>query len=102
MDEPMSGLAGDAETMRLVDQQHGIVAGTGVGEVGQRRGVAQDGEDRLGQHERAWLGTSAQSLVDRRDVAVRRHDDACSGEPAGVDERCMDVRVGDHERAGVG
>ena len=85
--------ADDAQAVGLVDDEQGVVAADHLGQLGERRGVAEDRVDRLGEHKGAGLGAMSQRLLDGRDVVVRDDPDLAAGQPAGVDERGMDVRV---------
>jgi hypothetical protein len=73
-----------------------------AGQLGDGRRVAEDGIDRLGQHKRPPLRAPDQRLLDGLDIVVRRHGHGGAREPAGVDHRGVDVRVGDDERVPVG
>src|SRR3546814_1260414 len=55
---------------------------------------------RLGQHQRA-AAVSRQGSVDCRHVVVWRDADLGAGETCRVDQRGVDVRVGDHEDLAV-
>ena len=75
-----------ADAVRLVDDEDGTVgAGDAVqaDEVGE---VAVGAEHGVGEDEGTVLDAIAQGAVDRAEIAVRRDDDACPRQPAGVDE----------------
>ena len=66
----------------------------------QGRSLAVDGEDRVGDHERARLDPLGERESHGAYVAVRHDDDAGAGQPAGVDHRRMVLSVGDDEGPG--
>ncbi len=93
---------GDAQRVGLVGDEHGSPRGADLGQLGDRRGVAEDGVDRLDQHHRARVGARGQHLVHGGDVVVGDHLHRGPAEPAGVDHRGVHVGVGDDQGVGVG
>ena len=100
--QPATAGSGHAERVRLVGDQHRVVRCGQRGQRGDRRGVAEDGIDRLHQHQRPALRAAGQRLLDRGEVIVRGHDHGGAREAAGVDHRGVDVRVGDDQGIAVG
>ena len=64
--------------------------------------VAVGAVDALDHHQRPLLGPTRERGVHRADVPARHHRDPRPGQPAGVDDRRVVGRVGDHQRAGAG
>ena len=96
----------DAEAVRLVDHEQSVVRRAQLGQLRQRSRVAEDRVDGLGQHQRALGRRRARSCRAARphrvDVAVRDDGEPGAGQPGGVDQRGVDVGVGDDVRRAVG
>ena len=68
-------VAPDAEAVRLVDHEQCVMAGAGLRELRERRGVAEDRIDRLDQHQRSAIAARAQRRLDGLQIAVGCHQD---------------------------
>ena len=100
--EALPVVTGHAQPVRLVDEQHRVVAAGDRGELGQRGRVAEDGVDRLDQHHGPRLGPLGQQPLDGGDVVVGRPRPPGPGTGGRVDERGVHVGVGDDQGVGVG
>jgi hypothetical protein len=87
--------------VRLVDDEQRVVLPARRGELGQRGGVPEHGVDGLDHHHGAGLPAPGQRRAHRRDVVVAHGGHGRAGEPGAVDERGVDVGVGDQQRAGI-
>ena len=89
--------AGDAEPVGLVDDQQGAVRRAHAGQLGERRGVAEHGVDRLDDDHRAALSGAGQGSRDGGDVVVGHDGHVGAAEPDRVDQRGVHVCVGDDQ-----
>ena len=101
-DEAAAARADDPEGVRLVDDEDRPHLGREGDEVLDRRGVAEDGVDRLGDDDGAGDVTPAQQLGVVLEVVVPRDGDGRPRQAAPVDEAGVGVLVADDEGAGVG
>ena len=96
-DQAVADLAAQAEAVGLVDDEQRTGGRAGLGELDQRRGVTEHGVDRLGQHQHPPVAGAGEGGPDRGHVVVRRHHDLGPRQPGGVDQRGVDVGVGDDQ-----
>ena len=102
-DQPRTVLAGNADGMGLVDDQHGVVRLGDRGQLDERCGVAEHGVDGLDEDEGTRLGAVAQGLLDCGEVVVTRdHQRTGLGQPTGIDQGRVHMGVADDQRVRVG
>ena len=101
--QPAAVAAGDAERVRLVGDQHGVVRGADRRPARQAvpRRRARSRSSRPAPPRGRWVRAGEEPL-DGGDVVVRDHVHRCPAEPAGVDHRGVHVGVGDDQGVGVG
>ena len=73
-----------------------------IRELPQWRYISVDREDTIGDDQCPRLGPTTQRSSNGLDLAVRDDDHPCPRQPAGIDQRRVVARVGDHQRARSG
>ena len=102
MEQAAPAGAPHTQTVCLVDEQYRPMPPAHLVQPTQRGKRAVGAEDRIGDHQCAFLVPAGQGGGYRVDVTVRSHHDAGARESAGVHQRGVRRRVGDHQRTGPG
>ena len=98
---PATGSA-NAQTVSLVDEQHGPMRAADLVQPAQRRQRAVGAEHRVGDDQRTLLVAGRQRGLHGVDVVVRGDDHPGPRQPAGVDQRGVREGVGDQQRPRTG